>query len=171
MSMFENVEGDNTNSTQLAILPTKIAFTKDSIADAVENLVQQIEDSGDDDVLDVYSKCTALVDYLNNVKKGIQPMVEDEVAKYEKGEVAQSNGIKIVMSSSAAKYSFESYEGWVKQKAISDRELDELKRIEGMMKKAEGTAGIIDEETGEIVPPRVKVKEGATTIRATIPKS
>ncbi len=170
--VFDDVEENNTNQlNQIALLPVSIAFTKDSIADAVESMLQKIEDKGEDDVLSVYTKCTALVEYLNKLKKAVQPMVEDEVSKYEKGDVANKNGIKLVLSSSAAKYDYSGYEGWVKQKAISDRELDELKRIEGMMKKAEGTAGIIDEETGEIVPPRVKVKEGATTIRATIPKS
>lgn len=171
-NVFDDVEENNTNQlNQIAMLPVNIAFTKDSIADAVETMLQKIEDDGDDDVLGVYTKCTALIEYLTKLKKAVQPHVEDEVSKYEKGDVASKNGIKLVLSSSAANFDYSGYEGWVAQKEIVDGATEELKRIEGLMKKAEGTAGIIDEDTGEVVPPRVKTKEGATVIRATIPKS
>ena len=98
-------------------------------------------------------------------------MVEDEVSKYDKGEVASMNGIKMALSSSASSYSYEIYEGWITQKKKVDVETKELKRIEGLMKKAEGTAGIVDAETGEVVPPRVITKFGKSVVRATIPKS
>lgn len=168
MPVFDEVEENNTN--QIAIVPKSVSFTKDSISDDVERFIQAVEDGGEHDVLDVYTTATALIDYLTGIKKGVQKMVEDEVGKYE-GEPAISHGVKMVLSSSASKYDYSGYEGWVEQNKKTDAAKKKLKDIEELMKKAEGTAGIVDKETGELVPGRVLKKAGATVIRATIPKS
>ena len=169
MPVFDDVEENNTN--QITIIPINVAFTKDAIADSVHLMMEKIENNGDDNGFDTYTKCTALIEYLTGLKKAIQPMVEDEIAKYEKGEVASKNGIKMSLSSSASTYDYSGYEGWVDQGKVVKAETAKLKKIEELMKKAEGTAGIIDEDTGEIVPGRVIKKFGSTVVRATIPKS
>jgi len=168
MKVFDDVEENNTN--QITIVPKSVSFTKDSISDDVERFIQAVEDGGEHDVLDVYTTATALIDYLTGIKKGVQKMVEDEVGKYE-GEPAVSHGVKMVLSSTASTYDYSVHEEWVKQNKIVKTETDKLKKIQELMKKAEGTAGIIDEDTGEIVPGRVIKKFGSSVVRATIPKS
>ena len=167
--MFEDHEIKKEMTTEVVVsLP--IAYTKDAIADSVENFIQELEDSGEGNVLQQYSKVTALIEYLTGVKKGMTELVKDEVEKYE-DNVASANGIKMSVSTSPSKYSYDHYQGWVEQNTIVNQELDKLKKIEGMMKKAEGTAGIVDEETGELIPGRVVAKSGSSIIRASIPKS
>ena len=166
-TVFDEVEESSSESLQL--VPNKLSFTKDDISSQAMIYVSSVRDNGEKSIIEEYSKCLALTEYLDNVKTMMKPDIQEEVEKFG-SEGASSNGIKYNLTSSPTTYSFEHYDEWIKQKAICDKQNSRLKELEDKMKKAYGTAGFVDAETGELIPAAVIKKHGDSIVRATIPK-
>tara|TARA_R100000995_G_scaffold84922_1_gene65914 strand:+ start:28736 stop:29257 length:522 start_codon:yes stop_codon:yes gene_type:complete len=167
--IFDDVPNEK-EQVRNEILPPKLNFTKEGLKVQAQTYIESILNSGEDDVLDTYTRVCAILEYATVAKKELTPHVKDEIEKHGKGGT-EYNGIKLAVSNSADTHSFDHYDGWVSQKKIVDEETLKLKEIESIMKKAHGTGGVLDDDTGEIIPGSVIKKHGASSPRATIPKS
>lgn len=134
---------------------------------AVEDMMPVKE--GMVDVTEVYAKLKGIIEYASQCIETIKEDVVDEVTKYGVDGVTKSN-IKLITKNQGKKYSFEDNNDWVE---LDDKikELTEKKKdIESKMKALVGTAGYVDAETGEMLPPATVLSEGKTVVQATIPK-
>lgn len=144
-------------------------YTKTGLGEAAKEAMQNIADQGVNDTLEVYTKLKTIQEFVGVCLDEIKGVALDELDKYGKGGTSKF-GIPLISKSNGKKYKFDHHEGWCE---INDQVVawtEKQKDLEKKMKNAIGTAGIVDEDTGEVIPPAVVASEGKTTIQATIPK-
>lgn len=124
------------------------------IADGVEE--------GKFDELDVHLGLKELESIVKDSKKKIEDYVLDEFDNYGEKEV-EKHGKVISKVSGRGRYSYDHYQPYVKLN-------NERKDLETKMKSAlKAGGGVVDEDTGEIVPP-AEYSPGKETLRVTTKK-
>lgn len=156
--------------TQIPLVFKKTdVYSKQSIQADASMAMQKIMDEGMTDPLEVYTRLKTIQEFVSGCIDTIKDDALDELDRHGK-DGAKIFGIPLIQKNSGKKYGFDNYDGWTE---IDDKIKDlteQRKTLEKQMKGAIGTAGIIDEDTGEVVPPAQVVSEGKTIIQATIPR-
>lgn len=135
-------------------LPIKIeGLNKSAIESLSERIVSSVVE-GSENSGDLYIK----LDFLKkSIDKSLKTIKEDavvELSKYDKGQTVM--GVEINVTSKAS-YKYDNNPEWVAKKA-------ELKKIEEQMKMVnKDGVTIVNEETGEVVPPAIANYSDAIT--------
>ena len=97
-------------------------------------------------------KFSKQVETLTKDKK-IKEMALEEFGKYPEGE-GEFKGVEWRYKNGSGRYSYSHFEGWQKLKEQEDKLAELRRQLESKMKAAHKTdSTIIDEETGEVIPP------------------
>lgn len=147
---------------------TSESYTKKEILESAQKAIMNLADTGMTNPLDTYVKLKAIAQFVGDCIKEVTPLAITEREAYGKEDV-KKHGIALVVKNAGKKFAFDHHEGWCD---INDQVVawtEKQKAIEKMMKNAIGTAGIVDDETGEVIPPAIVASEGKTTLQATIP--
>jgi hypothetical protein len=125
--------------------------------------------SGDEDPLKTYIKAKAISEVANGIISDLKSVAVDEAEKYGSDE-AKMLGCEFMVKNGATSYSYEHDEEWNK---INDK-IKELtatrKAREKKMVDATKYAELIDDATGEVIPPAIVKKSGASILTVTIPR-
>jgi hypothetical protein len=144
-------------------------YTKDALTKEATEVMQGILDEGIKDPLSLYTRLKVVSEYVNNCMDYIKESAIDELDKHGK-DGAKLFGIPVIKKETAKKMSYEHNDKWCALDDSIQALTAERKQIEAQMKGAIGTAGLIDDETGEIIEPAKVINEGKTTIAVSIPK-
>lgn len=142
--------------------------SKDSINGLVDKILKPIE-NGEVNVLQAQATVSALEQVLDTVSKTIKPLVLDEIAKFPKGQIVQSNGVRFDSKEAGAKYDYSEcgdleLNDLVKQAA----ELDlRIKERQTFLKGIKGTEMLTYKQTGEIIEVHPPKKKSTTTFVTT----
>lgn len=125
--------------------------------------------SGEEDALETYIKAKALDTVVSDIIKNIKVDALEEAEKYDKEE-AMLLGCEFSVKNGATRYSFDHDETW----SSIDKQIKELtaqrKAREKKMIDATNYAELIDDETGEVIPPAAIQSSGSSILAITIPK-
>lgn len=144
-------------------------YTKDEITKDAVNVMSTILDSGNHDPLSIYARMKTIQEFITVCMSELKEPAIDELTKHGKGG-ATIFGMPIITKESGKKLSYEHNSNWTDLDDKIKELTDQRKELEKMMKGAIGTAGLIDDETGEIIEPAQTISEGKTVIQVTIPK-
>jgi hypothetical protein len=125
--------------------------------------------SGDEDALEVYIKAKAISEVANGIISDLKSLAIDEAEKYGPDE-SKMLGCEFMVKNGATSYSYEHDDEWNK---INDeiKELTDIRKArEKKMVDATRYAEIVDESTGEVVPPAQVKKAGGSVLTVTIPR-
>jgi hypothetical protein len=160
---FPEIEATD-NKGFLSLFEEKV--TKKSIAKHALDVLARID--GDSDPLDVYIKAKSLQEYLTVMMGAIKEDAISEADKYGRDDNTMF-GIKFECASTPRRYDYSNNKEW----SLLQEQITELKKkqleIEDKMKRAIGTGGIIDEESGEVLEPPNVTSGGNTTLKISIP--
>jgi hypothetical protein len=124
--------------------------------------------SGDEDPLEVYIKAKAISEVASGIINDIRGVAVDEAEKY--GEESTMLGCQFTTKNGPTSYSFEHDDEWSEINAEISRLKKQLKDREKKMVDAMRYAEVVDESTGEVIPPAIVKKAGATILAITIPR-
>lgn len=142
-------------------------MTKTAISDIASRVIENVNE-GNTDALKEYIKAKGLSELSDAIVSGIKELAIDEASKYEEG--ASVVGCKFQVRSLADTYDFSHNDEWALLNAQLDSVKKQMKEIEQKMIDAMKYAEIIDDRTGEVIPPAIVKKSGGKTIAITIPK-
>lgn len=142
-------------------------MTKTAISDIASKIIENVTE-GNTDALQEFIKAKGLSELSDAIVSGIKDLAIDEASKYEDG--ASVIGCKFQVRSLADTYDFSHNDEWNLFNAQLDSVKKKMKEIEQKMIDAMKYAEIIDDRTGEVIPPAVVKKRGGKTIAITIPK-
>jgi bisphosphoglycerate-independent phosphoglycerate mutase (AlkP superfamily) len=125
--------------------------------------------SGDEDPLEAYIKAKAVQEVASKIIDDLKGSAIDEAEKYLEPD-AKMLGCSFVVKQGATSYSFDHDEEW---KRVNE-EIEALKKIlkerEKKMIDAMSYAEIVDDKTGEVIPPATIKKHSSSILAVTIPK-
>lgn len=142
-------------------------FTKKSIIDNANEIMDKLLDDGMTNPLEIYTQLKAVSEYIDACIDKVKPTAIDELEKYGKDGV-KMYGVPLIVKNQGKKYSFDHCDMWVQLDDEIKELTEERKNLEAQLKGAIGTQGIIAED-GEVIEPARIVSEGKTIIQATIP--
>lgn len=154
----------NTSNQGLAINLETI--TKSVLSDISERIISNVMD-GDADPLKEYIKAKGLSELASQILDGLKDEAVREAEKY--GSESTVSGCKIVLKSTPTTYDFSHNDEWALLNAQLDSVKKQMKQIEQKMIDAMKYAEIIDDRTGEVIPPAQVKKAGGQTLAITIP--
>lgn len=132
--------------------------------------------SGDDNPLGVYIKAKALSTLADNVISAIKTEALDEAKKYSKDDSSML-GVDFVVKSGSVKYSFDHDLDCLEMIAEIESLQDQMSLIQNklkarqkMMIEATKYAQLVDDVTGEVIPPAVIEGYGQDVLTINIPK-
>lgn len=125
--------------------------------------------AGDEDALETYIKAKAIQEVAGKIISDIKSLATDEADKYEKGD-GKMLGCEFLVKNGAVRYSFDHDESWKTIKDKIDTLQKELKEREKKMIDATKFEQIVDQGTGEVIPPAVVKSGGGSVLTVTIPK-
>jgi hypothetical protein len=125
--------------------------------------------SGDEDPLKVYIKAKAITEVANGIIKDIKSVALDEAEKYG-SEEASMLGCPFVVKNGPTSYEFDHDQEWCKLSIEMANIKEQIKRREKKMIDAMNYAEVVDEETGEVIPPAKIKRAGASILAVTIPR-
>jgi hypothetical protein len=135
----------------------------------VSGAVSQRVLSGDEDALEVFIKAKALEQVAKNIISEVKSAATDEAERYSKAD-SKMMGCEFVVKNGATTYSFDHDEEW----SNIDSKIKELtamrKEREKKMIDAMNYAEVVDDETGEVIPPAEVKKGSGSVLTVTIPK-
>lgn len=142
-------------------------MTKSAIGNIASKIIENVTE-GNTDALQEYIKAKGLSELSDAIVSGIKELAIDEASKYEEG--ASVAGCKFQVRSLADTYDFSHNDEWALLNAQLDSVKRQMKEVEQKMIDAMRYAEIIDDRTGEVIPPAIIKKSGGKTIAITIPK-
>jgi hypothetical protein len=143
------------------------SMTKGSISEVANKIIKNIVE-GHTDALQEFIKAKGISELSEVIISGIKELAIDEASKYSDGESVL--GCKFQVRSLADSYDFSHDDEW----SVINNEIDSLKKKqkdrESKMIDAMKYAEVIDDQTGEVIPPAIVKKRGGKTIAISIPK-
>lgn len=141
-------------------------ITKTGLSDFAEKIISNVMD-GNADPIREYIKAKGLAELAAQISEGLKDEAIREVEKYSGQETIY--GCKIQVKGTPTTYDFSHNDEWALLNAQLDSIKKQMKSIEQKMIDAMKYAEIIDDRTGEVIPPARIKKEGGQTIAITIP--
>lgn len=136
----------------------------------VSGAVVERVNSGNEDALEVYIKTKAIQEVATTILKDIKELAKDEAEKYPNYD-SKMLGCGFNVKNGVTRYSFEHDQEWCKIKDEIDSLKEKLKERERKMIDASKFAEVVEEGTGEIIPPAIIKSHGDSVLTITIPKS
>lgn len=141
-------------------------ISKTYLSDVADRIISNVMD-GDADPLKEYIKAKGLSELSSQILDGLKDEAIREAEKYENDAVV--SGCKVQIKNTPTTYDFSHNDEWALLNAQLDSVKKQMKQIEQKMLDAMKYAEVIDDRTGEVIPPAIVKKEGSQTIAITIP--
>lgn len=142
-------------------------LSKSTILDISSAIIKNVVD-GNTDPLKEYIKAKGLSELSDSITSGIKELAIDEADRYQDGDTVM--GCKFQVRSLADSYDFSHNDEWMLLNAQLDSVKKQMKEIEQKMIDAMKYAEIVDDRTGEVIPPAILKKKGSKTLAITMPK-
>lgn len=141
-------------------------ITKTYLGDVADRIISNVMD-GDADPLQEYIKAKGLSELSSQILEGLKDEALREAEKYENEAIV--SGCKIQIKNTPTTYDFSHNDEWALLNAQLDSVKKQMKQIEQKMLDAMKYAEVIDDRTGEVIPPAQIKKAGGQTLAVTIP--
>ena len=142
-------------------------MSKASLKKMAGNVIDNVE-QGNADALQEYIKAKGIVELATSITDGLKEEAIREAEKY--GKEDKILGCSFQVKSVPYTYDFSDNEEWLLLNAHLDATKKQMKEIETKMIDAMRYAEIIDDRTGEVIPPAKIKSGGGQTVSITIPK-
>jgi hypothetical protein len=142
-------------------------MSKASLKKMAANVIDNVE-QGNADALEEYIKAKGIVELATSITDGLKAEAIKEAEKY--GNEDKILGCSFQVKSVPYTYDFSHNEEWLLLNAHLDATKRQMKEIETKMIDAMRYAEIIDDRTGEVIPPAKIKSGGGQTVSITIPK-
>lgn len=141
-------------------------ITKSHIAEISDKIISNVMD-GNEDALKAYIKAKGLSELASSIVDGLKDEAIKEAEKYSDSETVF--GCKVQVKNTPTTYDFSHNDEWALLNSRLDSIKREMKQIEQKMLDAMKYAEVVDDRTGEVIPPAQIKKAGSQTLAITIP--
>jgi len=154
---------ETTTGTEIALDNISKASLKGMATKVIHNV-----NEGNANALEEYIKAKGLVELATAITDGLKAEAIKEAEKY--GSDSKLLGCSFQVKSVPYTYDFSDSDEWTLLNSRLDAIKKQMKEIESKMIDAMRYAEIIDDRTGEVIPPAKIKSGGGQTVSITIPK-